>query len=71
MVLAATARNLHPVFHADALLLQQLEVGLVYERRRRQGVAVALAPQPRVGNHPQLAVEQWDQTVEGLSVALP
>jgi hypothetical protein len=51
-------------------LIDQLQVCLVHQRRRLQGVPRAFAPQVRVGNAAELFIYETDQLIPGLLVAV-
>jgi hypothetical protein len=52
------------------LVLRQLDVGLMYERRRIDGVLFAVQPQVPMRDLPQVTVDQLDQTAEGTVVTV-
>jgi len=60
--------KLVPAVRADALLLTQLEVGLVRERRRAQRVVAAPAPALPVRDDAQLFVQDGDERIEGCGI---
>jgi hypothetical protein len=58
-----------PVLPLHALDVEQLDVGLVDECRRVEGVAVPLAPEVRVRSPPEVVVNLGEQLVQGGPVA--
>ena len=62
--------ELLPVIEGRLILLHQPQPGLVDERRGLQRMAAPLAPEERVGDLPQLAVDDRRQRIERGAVAV-
>ena len=67
--LGCDRQEVGPRLPVDAIQLNELEVGLVHERGRVEGVAPALITELAAGDGPQLLVEDRDQLVEDSAIA--
>ena len=64
------AEEVEPVFPRTVLLPRELEVGLVDERRRVEGLGAALPEALAVRERAELAVDERQQPVECVAVSL-
>jgi len=55
----------------DAILIDQTEISLVHQRLRLKRVFAFPVTQMMAGKAPQLAVNQWQQLLEGLVITAP
>ena len=68
---ADTARKCARSCHCDRLAVDQADIGLVDERRRLEAVPHALSRHAASRDPVELLMDERDQSLEGVLVALP
>ena len=63
------SQEVSAVLPASSVHIDQLEIGLMDQRRRVQGVIGPLADKPMVSESAKMLVQEWNELVEGFAVA--